>query len=106
MENEYNARGERLATRKIIKCPKCAWEYLPGEIFFPYNTVGYPTKEIRDPLGKIIYEEYKVDREPLAEEHFTCTNCNTPFIIEIDIKYNVKKEYTEKDFSSTTVSLW
>jgi len=102
----YNDDGEKLQPRHIIKCPHCNWEYLPSEIFLPNSVIGYPAKEIRDPLGKIIYEEYKVGKDPIAEEKFFCENCNKPFITELDIKYTTRAEEDSLDFTETSAKLW
>ena len=96
----------KLQPRQLIKCPHCSWEYLPGELFFPINTIGYPINIVRDPLGKILYEEYPKDKEPLAEESYICDNCNKPFTIDINISYKTHKVKEEKDFSDTNAQLW
>lgn len=89
-------------SRKTIKCPHCGFEYLPGEIFYPNDLTGELKYNsiIRDPLGKILYEEYKEDGRPVTEEHFTCENCGKPFIINVETKYSTKVEDEDKDFTS------
>ena len=90
----------------VIKCPHCAAEYLPGEIYMPNSIIGQPDEVVKDSLGKIIYEEYSTpDREPSLTEGFTCEYCNKPFIIEATVTYKTKEETPEKDFSSQYVSL-
>lgn len=103
-ENKYT---KKLQPRKIIKCPHCGWEYLPGEVLYPTQVLGQPKNNIiRDPLGHILYEEYRENDEPLAEDKFVCENCGKPFVIEIDVNYKSKPEEAELDFSTETVSLW
>ena len=83
----------------VIKCPHCGSEYLPGEIYMPDEV-------IRDSLGKIIYEDYTTDdRAPEMVSHFTCEECNKPFVVEATVTYKVKVEAPEKDFTSQYVSL-
>ena len=91
---------------KFIKCPHCGWNYLPGEVLYPINMIGYPTNIIRDGIGNIIYHEYPENKEPLAEEQYWCDNCEKPFIIDIDINYKTHVEKEELDFSNTAVKLF
>lgn len=92
--------------RKLIKCPHCGWEYLPGEIFYPVNTIGQPINIIRDTLGHIIYEEYKPRQEPESNESFTCENCNRTFVVDIELSFKAKPEEEVIDFSNLSVSLF
>ena len=39
----------------IIKCPKCGYEYLASEIFYPDDLLGGSTDILRDENGKIIF---------------------------------------------------
>ena len=41
----------------VIKCPKCGYEYLPAEIFFPDVLLGEPSNIIRDEEGKVEFFE-------------------------------------------------
>lgn len=105
---EENKYAIKLQPRKVIKCPHCNWEYLPGEILYPESLIGRVkyNSVIRDPLGHILYEEYEEDREPLAEEHYECDNCGKPFVIEIETKFASKVEEEELDFTEKTAELW
>lgn len=103
---KYNKFGNKLQDRKIIKCPHCGYEYLPSEIFFDYNTIGRPTKVIRDPLGKILYEEYEEGKEPTSEEIITCEGCENSFSVNMEISYKVGETPEEINFQKETVSLW
>lgn len=90
----------------VIRCPHCGSEYLPGEIYMPGSLIGQPDEVIRDSLGKIIYEDYfSDDTAPDMIEHFTCEECNKPFVVEATVTYKVKVEAPEKDFTSQYVSL-
>lgn len=90
----------------IIKCPHCGCEYLPGEIYMPNSLIGQPDEVIRDSFGKIIYEDYFTEaREPSFEEHFTCEQCEKPFIVEATVTYKTKEELPENDFTTQYVSL-
>lgn len=90
----------------VIRCPHCGCEYLPGEIYMPGSLIGQPDEVIRDSLGKIIYEDYSTEsREPDMIEHFTCENCEKPFIIEATVTYKAKEEAPENDFTTKYVSL-
>lgn len=101
------ADNKKAQARKVIKCPHCGWEYLPGEVLYPETIVGVPTNSIvRDPLGHILYEEYKEDGEPQTEDVYICDNCNKPFIISFDINYSTKPQEEILDFSDTSISLW
>lgn len=90
----------------VIRCPHCGSEYLPGEIYMPNALIGQPDEVIRDTFGKIIYEDYfSDDREPCLVEHFTCENCDKPFIVEASVSYKAKVEAPENDFTAQYVSL-
>ena len=54
-----NDEKVKLQPKKVITCPHCKWQYLPGEILYGDNVVGVPTQIVRDALGHVIYEEYK-----------------------------------------------
>lgn len=102
----YGNSTKKLQPKTVIKCPHCGYEYLPCEIFYPDNVLGKSDNVIRDPLGKIIYEDYKEDCEPLAEETFICENCNKPFIAEVELKVKTRAQEEELDFSNLTTSLF
>lgn len=106
MENLNNEYSVKVQPRQVVKCPKCSYEYLPGEILFPDQVLGKPSLSsiIRDPLGHILYEEY--DEQPLAEDTFTCYNCNTPFKINIELKLKASDVNTELNFNDDQVALW
>lgn len=75
---------------KII-CPVCGQEYLPIEIFVPYNFFGTLNFIKRNEDGKI---EYFLGQEPDYCETFTCTKCNTTFITKTQISF--KTELNQK----------
>ena len=89
----------------VIRCPHCGAEYLPGEIYIPGSITGQPDEVIRDSLGKIIYEDYSELKEPCLVEHFTCENCDRPFVVEATVTYRAREEAPERDFSTKYVSL-
>ena len=89
----------------IIRCPHCGAEYLSGEIYMPGALIGQPDEIVKDSLGKILYEDYKEDQEPVMTEQYICDYCDKPFIIEATITYKTIAEAPEKDFSTQYVSL-
>ena len=90
----------------VIRCPHCGAEYLPGEIYMPGSLIGQPDEVVKDSLGKIIYEDYYKDsREPNMTEHYICTYCDKPFIVEATVTYKTKEEAPERDFKQQYVSL-
>jgi DNA-directed RNA polymerase subunit RPC12/RpoP len=89
----------------IIKCPHCGAQYLPAEIFIPGSFLGYPDDIVKDSLGKILYEDYKVGQEPDMTEHYICDYCDKPFVIEATLTFKTMEEEPEKDFSTQYVSL-
>ena len=98
---------KKCQTKKIVKCPHCGWEYLPAEVLYVENVLGMPTNSIvRDPLGHILYEEYREGDEPHTEEKYICDNCGKPFIIVTDISYTTKPQEEILDFSDTSIQLW
>jgi hypothetical protein len=92
--------------RQVLKCPHCGAEFLPGEIFYPDNVIGGCTEIIRDPLNKIIYEDYREGEEPLEVEHFECPFCEKPFIARVHLTFETAKEDEALDFSEETVKLF
>ena len=89
----------------VIRCPHCGAEYLPGEIYIPGTMLGYPEDVVRDSMGRLLYEDYQVGKEPDMIERFTCDYCEKPFIVEATITYKTREEEPEKDFSTQYVSL-
>lgn len=80
-----------------IKCPKCNYEYLPAEIFFPQTLLGKPKDIFRDDNGSI--EFYSGDSMNWHEE-FECEQCGTSFEIDADVafttKYDKKIDFDEE----------
>ena len=75
---------------KIIVCPCCGAEYLPGEIYLPDYFVGQPTNiEKTYSEGKIMYYNGK-DMD--LEEHFTCDRCNTRFKVKAKVSFETEEE--------------
>lgn len=85
----------------VIKCPKCGYEYLPAEIFFPNTLLGKPKNIIRDDAGKIEY--FSGDSLNLLEE-FECENCGIEFEVlatmTFSTKYDKKADFDE-DYETT-----
>lgn len=81
----------------ILKCPKCGYEYLASEIFYPDDILGKPNNIIRDDKGHIILVE---GEQPHSSELFECYNCGTTFKADLgfntETKYN--KDLEEDDF--------
>lgn len=80
-----------------IKCPKCGYEYVAAEIFYPQELLGKPNNIIRDDSGNVILIEGEC---PHFTESYECDNCGTTFnttlYIKAESKYN--KEIEEDDF--------
>ena len=110
MDNlEENKYTKKFAQTKYITCPHCGHQYTPDEVLYADNVIGkvIPTSIVRDPIGKILYCDYKDIDRPLLEESFICDNCNRPFVVEIEFSCKAKKEVDELDFSeNATVQLW
>lgn len=88
-----------------IKCIHCGAELHPAEVFYPEDLLGDPRNIVRDPLGKILYVEYKEDCEPNLVQTFECPECGKQFVVEASVSFKVKKVPVEEDFSSDSVSL-
>ena len=86
---------------KIIKCPKCGYEYLPAEIFYPDTLLGHPKDIIRTLDGKI---DFYNDTAGEFEEEYICDNCDTTFTVTASINFdtaiNVNHDFSS-DYSST-----
>ena len=92
-------------THPIIRCVHCGAQYLPAEIYLPGAFLGRPDDLVKDPLGKILYEDYIAGQEPDMMEHFTCEYCDKPFVIEATVAYKTMAEEPERDFQNQYVSL-
>ena len=87
--------SEDLKKRNIIHCPKCDWEYLPGEIYLANHLVGRPTDVERSYDGKILmYDGVAQD----LEESFVCEHCGKPFKVKANISFETTYD-AEHDFS-------
>ena len=74
---------------KFISCPKCNYQYLPGEIFDPKYFLGQPKHIIRNSIGEILgYEGIAMD----LTETFTCEHCNEEFEVTAKINFILKGE--------------
>lgn len=72
---------------RIIKCPNCGYEYLPAEIYYPNNFLGYPKNIVRDDNGKILgFDNHSM----LDTETFICDNCNADFEVTSTTNFAVK----------------
>ena len=58
----------------IIKCPKCGYEYLASEIFYPQSLLGSGPNPLRD------------GEEPELEEDWECYNCGCNFKAKIEMR--------------------
>ena len=72
---------------KFICCPKCNYQYLPGEIFEPKYFLGQPKHIIRNGMGEILgYEGIMMD----PTETFICENCGEEFTVSARLSITVK----------------
>lgn len=70
---------------KIIKCPKCGYEYTAAEIFLPQYLLGKPNNILRDDKGHIVLVE---GDEPCLDEEFECDRCGTVFTTHVDMGFD------------------
>lgn len=81
----------------IIRCPKCGYEYLASEIFYPDNLLGESRSVLRDEKGHILL--LNDGEEPELEEEWECENCGCNFKAKLDIKggtvYNSNYDFSE-----------
>lgn len=89
-----------------IKCPHCGAEYLPCEIFYPKHLLGVPENIIKDPLGKILYVEWRENYAADLTESFVCDQCNHSFVVSANISYKAEKEAEILDFGCVETSLF
>lgn len=95
-----------------IKCPKCGWEYLPCEIYYPNDFLGKTHNIARDDKGQILFFDNKsMD----THETFICEHCDCQFVVDakiefkskIDDKYNFDENtIVETSIDSSVVDLW
>ena len=86
----------------IIKCPKCGYEYLAFEIFYPDDLLGGSTDILRDENGKIIF--LGNGKEPSLETEWECEHCGCTFKVKLFIKgetiYNTTYDFSD-DYTIT-----
>lgn len=86
-----------LTKHVIIRCPKCGYEYLASEIFYPESLLGSCSDILRDENGKILL--LPNGEEPCLEEEWECDNCGCQFKARIDMKgysiYNQNYDFSE-----------
>ena len=70
----------------VIKCPKCGYEYLPCEIFYPDSFLGKCSSIIKDDNGKI--EFFSGDSMNLSET-FICEHCGYEFLVNAKVDFEV-----------------
>ena len=88
---------------KIIKCPYCNYEYLPGEIFSPKHFLGQPERVIRTRKGEIVgYEGIEMD----TEEYFECLSCGNRLNIVAKVNFYVDNEEQENCEQESQVELF
>ena len=83
-----------LTSEKIISCPHCKYQYLPGEIFIPNRFIGRPKNIIRNDNGEII--GYDGDC-PSYFESYICDNCNQKFTLRATITFRCHKQNTHAE---------
>ena len=81
-----------MTNKLIIKCPKCGYQYLPSEIFFPESFLGSAHDVVRNAAGKIIHA---AGEDPDLKETYTCDCCGSSFTVEANI--TMKSSLIEED---------
>ena len=85
---------------QVIKCPKCGYEYLPGEIFIGNAFVGRPTDISRTFDGKILYfDGTTMD----TEETYICDHCGAPLKLHAEVTFRANVD-SKRDFSNDYTS--
>lgn len=60
----------------MVKCPKCGFNYLPAEVYYPDKLLGHPTNIVRSDKGEVIsYGGSSMD----LTEYFQCEHCGANF---------------------------
>lgn len=72
---------------KIISCPHCGYQYLPGEIFDPKYFLGQPHNIVRNVNGEILGHE---GIQMQDTETFICDHCNKEFKVTAKISFNLE----------------
>ena len=79
---------------RIIRCPMCGYEYLPGEIFMPNEFLGQPTNVVRDYTGKIIgFDGIKMN----DTETYICDDCGCEFTVVATTNFQTYKTFDDND---------
>ena len=87
----------------VIRCPKCGYEYLASEIFYPESLLGSCQNPLRDENGKLLL--LPEGEEPTLEEDWECYNCGCNFKAKLDVRgcsvYNQNYDFSEDYVIST-----
>ena len=87
---------------RIIKCPMCGYEYLPGEIFIPNEFLGQPKDIVRDYTGKIIgFDGIKMN----DTEHYMCDDCGCEFTIVATTNFQTYKDHPDEGSYTTPLHM-
>ena len=92
-----------MAKKNTIKCPHCGCEYLPAEIYFPNDFLGYPTNIIKDEKGEILGFN---GEDMNTTETFICWNCEKSFSVEAVVTFktapytDIFDDTAEEEFAS------
>lgn len=71
----------------------------------PDDLTGRTKNLVKDPMGKILYVDYKEGEEPMLVQSFECEGCGRTFIVEAKLTVETKPEEEELDFGNEVVSL-
>ena len=86
---------------RVIKCPKCGYEYLPAEIYLPNEFLGKPTVIMKDAEGKILgFDGIKMN----DTETYKCDNCDTTFEVVSTTYFTTKAIENSADEYVTKLS--
>lgn len=73
-----------MAKKTTIRCPHCNCEYLPAEIYFPKDFLGYPTEIIRDESGNVLGFQ---GNDMTTTEQYCCDKCGNLFNVDASITF-------------------
>ena len=87
---------------RIIRCPMCGYEYLPGEIFLPNEFLGQPNDSVSDHTGKIIgFDGVKMN----DTEQYTCDDCGCEFTVAATTKFQTYRIHPDETSYTTPLQV-
>lgn len=90
----------RIRKFEVIECPKCGYQYLPAEIFYPKSFFGSPYAIMKTSDGRLLdYEGTSMD----ISESYECDKCGCNLRISAKVHFvveEVEEDVFDEEYTS------